>query len=369
MFMSSLQNYGRQTNCGVDTDYIIPCIKQLLSKRSPKISKLIWDTLIEYGQHTGSQYVFAKYAPNASVPWKQCESSLIYYLKAYAWLPDKQGKLHKPEDVSQSQLDVSFVCDHNNQLLAALKIGSGINKQKNVQEHLDREAKKSGLRVVTEDDYTELQKLRQFKARYEAIKNVDSLSGQELLKKQQKQSNPNAKIEDTVRTTGSVINTKHNSKNIEATFRNAKHMPLIHKKLFGRIVESTKEEKVKLRNWYQGRCQMCNTSIIGYNQVPHFIAKNIINTQDLSIPIRKTTQLAWNSLCLCPNCAMKYDVCSRDLNGLFEQIMQTKIVDGSSEQIALSIELDDQPQSINYAPQHFLALKTVMQLIEDECRE
>ena len=141
------------------------------------------------------------------------------------------------------------------------------------------------------------------------------------------------------------------------------------RKLFGRVVESTKEERNLLRNWYQGKCQMCNTIIIGYNQVPHFIAKNIINTQHLSTPIRQTTHLAWNSLCLCPNCAAKYDVCSRDLNGLFEQIMQTEIIEGNPERIVLSIELDGKRQDIRYIPKHFLALKKVMQLINEETKE
>lgn len=141
------------------------------------------------------------------------------------------------------------------------------------------------------------------------------------------------------------------------------------RKLFGRVVESTKEERGLLRNWYQGKCQMCNTVIIGYNQAPHFIAKNVINTQHLSASIRQTTHLAWNSLCLCPNCAAKYDVCSRDLNGLFEQIMQTEIIEGDPERIVLSIELDGKRQDIRYIPKHFLALKKVMQLIDEETKE
>ena len=111
---------------------------------------------------------------------------------------------------------------------------------------------------------------------------------------------------------------------------------------------------------------MCNTVIIGYNQSPHFIAKNIISTQHLSASIRQTTSLAWNSLCLCPNCAAKYDVCSRDLNGLYEQIMQTEVIEGDPERIVLSIELAGKRQEIRYIPKHFLALKKVMELIEKE---
>ena len=195
------------------------------------------------------------------------------------------------------------------------------------------------------------------------------MSSEELLKKQERKAKHSTNVGDDFSTDGAVNNVSRRETNVEATFRNAKQMKPAQRKLFGRVMESTKEERSLLRNWYQGKCQMCNTVIIGYNQAPHFIAKNVINTQHLSASIRQTTHLAWNSLCLCPNCAAKYDVCSRDLNGLFEQIMQTEIIEGDPERIVLSIELDGKRQDIRYIPKHFLALKKVMQLIDDETKE
>ncbi|MBQ8012650.1 MAG: hypothetical protein IJ265_13955, partial [Oscillospiraceae bacterium] len=194
-------------------------------------------------------------------------------------------------------------------------------------------------------------------------------SGEELLKKQQKRSVSNVNAGDEFSTDGAVNNVKRRERNIESTFRSAMQMKPAQRKLFGRIVDSTKEERNLLRNWYQGSCQMCGTVIIAYDLTPHFVARNIINTQHLSNEIRQTINLAWNSLCLCPNCAAKYSVCSRDLNGLYEQIMQTEVIEGDSEPIVLSIELGGKQQNIRYIPKHFLALKKVMQLIDDEIKE
>ena len=364
--MLSANGY-RHTDRGIDSDYTIPDLEILLEKQSIQISKQIWRTLERYGnRNAGYKYATARFSPNASIAPKTCDSSLIYYLRKFAWLPNNQGVLSKPEDISLDNLHADFDYDPGNRLLAALKIGSAAEKQSREQEKLEQAAKKAGLCLLPEDEFKEYQ---QWKALKEAAKSTAPLSGQELLKKQQKRSVPNVNAGDDFSTDGAVNNVSRRETNVEATFRNAKQMKPAQRKLFGRIMESTKEERGLLRNWYQGKCQMCNTVIISYNQTPHFIAKNIINTQHLSSAIRQTTHLAWNSLCLCLNCAAKYDVCSRDLNGLFEQIMQTEIIEGNPERIVLSIELDGKRQEIRYIPKHFLALKKVIQLIDEEIKE
>ena len=114
---------------------------------------------------------------------------------------------------------------------------------------------------------------------------------------------------------------------------------------------------------------MCGTMIVGYNQVPHFVAKNIINTQIIPANLRHTMELGWNSLCLCPNCAMKYDVCSRDISSLYEQILEKPIGEGKTSKVILTIELNGKNQSICYEPEHFWALKKVIQLLDNETKD
>ena len=371
LYFPMLHSDRKRTNKCKDTDWTIPGLENLLKLQSFKISKLIWRTLERDGKYNFflygiARYDIARYSPNDSAEVKTCESSLIYYLKKYAWLPNKQGELFKPEDITLSDLHTDFKYDPANRLMTALKIGSAAERQSQEKEELEQAAKKAGMYLLPEDEFKEYQ---QWKAQKEAAKNIAPLSGQELLKKQQKRSTSNVNAGDIFSTDGAVNNVSRRETNVEAAFHNAKQMKPAQRKLFGRVVESTKEERSLLCNWYQGKCQMCNTVIIGYNQAPHFIAKNVINTQHLSASIRQTTHLAWNSLCLCPNCAAKYDVCSRDLNGLYEQIMQTEIIEGDSERIVLSIELDGKRQDIRYIPKHFLALKKVMQLIDDEIKE
>ena len=138
-------------------------------------------------------------------------------------------------------------------------------------------------------------------------------------------------------------------------------------KLYSKITASNKEEKTQLWQWYHGVCQMCGTSIETYNKKRHFIANNIIYTQDLSIPLRQTTYLAWNSLSLCPNCAAKYRYCSKNLDGLYKQITTRRAPNGSAE-IVLEIEINNQVQKIHFTPEHFQILQKAVWAIDERIK-
>ena len=244
-----------------------------------------------------------------------------------------------------------------------MQFGSGATKKSQIKARLEKEAEAEGYCLIPKEENREYQ---EWKAKKNAKKNVEQISTQELLGKQQKKSTASLNSGDDFSSDGSVGNVSRRERNIEASFRNAKLMQPYERKLFGKTIESTTEERRLLNNWYQGKCQMCNTRILSYNQSPYFIAKNIIDTRHLSDSVRNTTNLAWNSWCLCPNCAAKYDVCSRDINGLYEQIIQKQVIEGDPERIVLTIELDGKQQEIRYVPKHFLALKKVFELIDKE---
>lgn len=361
---TELVSHGNYTGKGASQDYTIHKIEKLLQRKSIAINRIIWQILLS--EKHGYRYLYALYSPNAHASVARCDSSLIYYLKQNAWIPTKSGELKKPEHIAVDEIRDDFSYDANNPLLSALKFGSAATQEKQKRAKVEAAAEELGMAMISKE---RLKKLEQYEAMEQRQKVREQLSSEELLKKQGRKTRNSINAGDDFSTDGAVNNVSRRETNVEATFRNAKQMKPAQRKLFGRVVESTKEERSLLRNWYQGKCQMCNTVIIGYNQAPHFIAKNVINTQHLSASIRQTTHLAWNSLCLCPNCAAKYDVCSRDLNGLFEQIMQTEIIEGDPERIVLSIELDGKRQDIRYIPKHFLALKKVMQLIDEETKE
>ena len=366
LYYSKLDSGRRYTGYGTNEDYTIPELEGLLQIQSIEISKQIWETLEQHGKIYGRRYVQARYAPNASVSAKTCDSSLIYYLKQYAWIPDKQGNLYKPTEISVDQLRNDFFYNEKNEIFAALGFGSAAEKENQKRAALERDARELGMRMVPNEEY---EQYLEWCSRRKSPKDTDPMSGQELFERQKKNSAFKSSLMDLMDDSfnrGAVSDVPWEETNIEETFHNAKKMKPQRKKLFSCIAESTEQERRMLQIWYHGNCQMCNIHIMKYDHTPYFIAKNIINTQTLSAAIRQTTYIAWNSLCLCPNCAAKYEVCSKNLDGLYGQILATEVIEGDARRIVLTIELADKIQEIHYEPEHFLALKKVIQLIDEE---
>ena len=383
MFYSKLNSEARSTGYGKDYDYYIPALEQLLKTKSMVINKLIWHTIEIYGRNYkgsasiynssaggvfsssltfssyGKEYIEAAYSPNASATIKRCDSSLIYYLKEYEWIPDKHGgSFHRPEDISINDLHEDFEYDPTNTIMKALCIGSKEGDKKRELDEAKSTIEANGFHVVTDEDYSlliEAKKKRSLKKTNEGKK---ILPVDELFEKQNKQAKT---------TTCTKDNSKYPSKEVDVgkTFKNAKKMKPIPGEIFSRIKECTKEERKKLEMWYHGECQMCGMKINKYDGQPYFVAKNIISMHQFPDEIRATNVLAWNSLCLCPNCAVRYGVCSRDLNGLYEQILD-HIVLAEDKRVFLTIELENRKQKIQYTKEHFLILKKAIQIIDKE---
>lgn len=144
LFYSHLYSGRRITNLGISDDYTIDNIEEILDSCSIENSKRLWNTLLEYGTYGNSKFLSyeltskhivatssycdkARYSPNGSAPVKECESSLLFFLKTYKWLPNKAGQLFKPADITIDELDASFKVGKDNILIAALKIGENFN--------------------------------------------------------------------------------------------------------------------------------------------------------------------------------------------------------------------------------------------------
>jgi len=110
---------------------------------------------------------------------------------------------------------------------------------------------------------------------------------------------------------------------------------------------------------------MCDRVIIENSGEPYFEAINIISTSFLYDELRKTNDLAWNSLSLCPFCAAMYKVCSRNMEDLPEQIRNQEVINGDDDRIILTMELAEEKQEIYFVPKHFLALQKGLQLLDE----
>lgn len=362
LFYWKLKSFGTETIYKTDYDWAIPGLNGLLKKQSPIINK----NLLETVKNCSEYHFTAQYSPNSKSRGKTCESTLIYDLEQHPWLLGKDGNMHKPSEIAVEELDESFVVLPESALAKTLGIDSLSRRASNDEqerrrreEELNQKAQEMGKCVV---DRAEFESYQQWKVKRNRIKEqsdpVQERSVNELLKQQNR---------DEASESPENITARNNSwKDISATIKNANANVHVMK-LYSKITASNKEEKTQLWQWYHGVCQMCGTSIETYNKKRHFIANNIIYTQDLSIPLRQTTYLAWNSLSLCPNCAAKYRYCSKNLDGLYKQITTRRAPNGS-EEIVLEIEINNQVQKIHFTPEHFQILQKAVWAIDERIK-
>ena len=126
--------------------------------------------------------------------------------------------------------------------------------------------------------------------------------------------------------------------------------------------EVTPEEKKFLEMQYHGACQICRTKILKVDGSAHFHAINVLKTSSLSQEYRESLNLGWNSLCLCPNCAAKYQYGEKDLSSFSKQVREKNVKANEESFLKITVFLQGNEAEIRYTPKHFLALKTAFEM-------
>ena len=130
---------------------------------------------------------------------------------------------------------------------------------------------------------------------------------------------------------------------------------------------SSEEERQFLLAEYEGICQICGGSILRYDGKPYFEAINVIKFSQMMEEYAQSSDLGWNSLCLCPNCAARYNYCSKDISTLYNQVMGQEVIPDSELPMTVSIQLPEgTPTTIQYTPRHFLALQRALRMFSED---
>lgn len=129
---------------------------------------------------------------------------------------------------------------------------------------------------------------------------------------------------------------------------------------------SNKEEREFLEQEYDGICQICGEQILKYNGDVYFEAINVIKYSKLPEKLENSSKYGWNSLCLCPNCAAKYNYSSKRISSIYDQVMDLEVIPGSEETIDICIELPaGRKRYIHYSLRHFMALKEALKIFAE----
>lgn len=359
LFYEKLENSRAKHNGkGIDVDYTISNIEKVLKQ----YNKLLWDFL---KKQNNIEYSKARYSPNGSTKEKECDSTLIYELKNNAWIPDKNGILHRPSDICLFEISDDFECSdiEKRPLLKALDFKENpADKEELAKRNAYEYVEKTGQKIIPIEEYEKYIEYKELEARKKENKKQSSYTDiQTIFNNETRES----KVLDDVEpvSEGEVNNLKRREEKYKVNFNNLKNMKPEYRKAFSFVVKSSREEHNTLKEYYKGECQICGKKITSHDGKPYFESINII--PDLPQNLSNTEKLCWNSLCLCPNCAAEYKHCSIDICNVPKQIEEKKVIENDPSKIEIEIVLDNKKRAVKFIPKHFSDLKTGFELFEN----
>ncbi|MDF2116200.1 hypothetical protein PY365_11490 [Roseiarcaceae bacterium H3SJ34-1] len=146
---------GNWTWNGVNRDYFIPRLDEMLKTPSLELSHLIWKTLTPLPVY--SEYWKATYRCNASHNAHVAASRLVHELRAAKWIPQGDGEFVRPADASREFLPKGFPFDPGYALLKAIQFGETAVQRSTQAQQKDAAAKSLGF-----NDAAEAERARRF---------------------------------------------------------------------------------------------------------------------------------------------------------------------------------------------------------------
>ena len=134
---------GNWTYNGVNRDYYVPHLDQLLESPSPELSRLIWKTLRALPSYP--DYLQATYRCNASHNPRHAASRLVHELRAASWVPQGDGVFVRPIDASRALLPKGFAFDPGDSWLKAIQFGETALRQSEQVRQKDAAAQSLGF--------------------------------------------------------------------------------------------------------------------------------------------------------------------------------------------------------------------------------
>lgn len=134
---------GDRHTSPIDQDYVISHLKELLSKPSVALSKLIWRTMSSLSQNPN--YLQATYRRNRSWGSHSVDSQLVHHLRAASWVPQGNGSFVRPPEASRDLLPDGFPFDHGWRWLKAIHFGNDVAKRSEEQRQKQAVAKELGF--------------------------------------------------------------------------------------------------------------------------------------------------------------------------------------------------------------------------------
>lgn len=340
-------------------------IDKEISAELMKVANYFQDSLKDYVEYSSTK----NFSSNASYSGKeQIFSRLGLCLTNYKWVFDQQGNLVFPSEIQSDQVMRNLYGTNLNNVVAN-KLGFK-NSIKNKIDEVSDFAKNIGLdcHIIADEDPEIMRQTQEFYNKLKQKKSTKKIKHnvkeelQKLNDGNQYFSNP---IEDSELEYNPIHNPDSREKNVRDEVKEQKNNP--KQTRYTRVTyKCNSNEKDFLRMEYNGKCQVCGTTIIGSNNKTVFSAVNVIRTNNLDDEGRKAEQIAWNSLCLCFNCSAKFKYCDLNMEGFVDFVKKQKIIKGSTDGFAFPFRLNNEKVMLNYSPKHMQNLKVAIDYYENK---
>lgn len=133
--------------------------------------------------------------------------------------------------------------------------------------------------------------------------------------------------------------------------------------------EPNDDERNYLNSIYSGKCQICGKTIDLWDGEHYFEAINLLDISNSEL--RSTYGIGWNSLSLCPNCAVKYKYTGELPEDFSDKIREKPMLteEEMEDGVDVSINLRGIPTDIHYVADHFKNLQTALKKYLEEEEE
>lgn len=350
---------GKESAKKVSSDWTIPGLPDSLNGVSETMAKTIWQLLVKHGDDQSVRY--ATYRANARSETNRVDSSLIYHLKNYSWVPSISGDLCCPKDMEFNRVAKRFRNLGGGPLIEALEFGSQLTAQAQNEKKLEEFAGKLGRAVISLEDYAEFQKLKAEKEKAQKRAEKSATSKQQVASVSKLFANEERvqveHVDLQFEGEGSVPNPERRERRLAQRIQDSQPSERRYSVRASESDSRDASEHDTLEQWYHGHCQICGTRIIKADGGVYFEAVNIVSTSRIEHEKLRGLEYCWNSMCLCPNCAAKYKYGAKSIEGMPRQIGDATIEKNSDRRIEVEIELAGKRETVSFVPKHLLAVK------------
>ncbi len=324
---------ARFTGTGANSDYRIDQLPEILARQDPKISKLVW----EAANRVGASAMVASFSPNQTYAARTRPSSLAIALRRAAWIPTKDGRLRKPNEITQADLAKGYAVGGNEEWLRAIGFGEQ-DRQRNEQTKARRQAGELiGLSAELIDRLSNLSPDALAALSADMIRTINSRSYEPIVFPERESGNPLRRAERLATRAQAAAN-----KNYEVRERSVRTSN----------TESRKLARTYLEDHYTNPigemvCQGCHSKMPFdlADGSPYFEAVECLDSLE--------KEQAENHLALCPTCAAKW----RHANPVSDVDLRARIAAAVLPEITL--ELAGEPSRVRFTQLHLDDLRTV----------